>query len=64
MLKRSWAGEVRNVSVLVAIGVGEDGYSKVLGITEGHKEDKAAAAAFLSTNDQYWAELKTDPIQM
>ena len=32
VLKRSWAGEVRNVSVLVAIGVGEDGYRKVLGI--------------------------------
>ena len=26
VLKRSWAGEVRNVSVLVAIGVGTDGY--------------------------------------
>jgi putative transposase len=25
-LKRSWGGEVRNVAVLVAIGVGEDGY--------------------------------------
>jgi len=47
VLKRSWAGEVRNVSVLVAIGVGEDGYRKVLGITEGHKEDKAGWSAFL-----------------
>jgi len=26
VLKRSWAGEVKNVSVLVAIGVGTDGY--------------------------------------
>ncbi len=25
-LKRSWGGEVRNVSVLVAVGVGPDGY--------------------------------------
>ena len=25
MLKRSWAGEVRNVSLLVAIGVNENG---------------------------------------
>jgi putative transposase len=41
VLKRSWAGEVRNVSVLVAIGVSEDGFRKVLGIVEGHKEDKA-----------------------
>jgi len=47
VLKRSWAGEVRNVSVLVAIGVGADGYRKVLGITEGHKEDKAGWSAFL-----------------
>jgi transposase-like protein len=47
VLKRSWAGEVRNVSVLVAIGVGADGYRKVLGITEGHKEDKAGWSGFL-----------------
>ena len=33
-------GEVRNVSFLVASGVGEDGFRKVLGIAEGHKEDK------------------------
>ncbi len=36
VLKRSWAGEVRNVSVLVAIGVGADGFRQVLGVTEGH----------------------------
>ena len=47
VLKRSWAGEVRNVSVLVATGVGEDGYRKVLGIAEGHKEDKAGWHGFL-----------------
>ena len=47
VLKRSWAGEVRNVSVLVAIGVGEDGFRKVLGIAEGHKEDKAGWSGFL-----------------
>ena len=35
------------MSVLVAIGVGADGYRKVLGITEGHKEDKAGWSAFL-----------------
>ena len=39
VLKRSWAGEVRNVSVLVVIGVGEDGFRQVLGIAEGHKEE-------------------------
>ena len=47
VLKRSWAGEIRNVSVLVAIGVGEDGYRKVLGIAEGEKEDKAGWSGFL-----------------
>jgi putative transposase len=41
-LKRSWGGEVRNVSVLVAIGVNQDGYREVLGVTEGTKEDKAS----------------------
>ncbi|WP_414828945.1 IS256 family transposase [Alteromonas sp. H39] len=48
VLKRSWAGEIRNVSVLVAIGVGEDGYRRVLGIAEGAKEDKAGWSGFLS----------------
>jgi hypothetical protein len=41
VLKRSWAGEVRNVSLLVAIGVNSDGYREILGICEGAKEDKA-----------------------
>ena len=47
VLKRSWAGEVRNVSVLVAIGVSREGYRQVLGIAEGAKEDKAGWSAFL-----------------
>ena len=38
-LKRSWAGEVRNVSILVAIGVSNEGYREILGICEGAKED-------------------------
>jgi putative transposase len=37
VLKRSWAGEVRNVSLLVAIGVNSDGYREILGICEGAK---------------------------
>ena len=48
VLKRCWSGEVRNVSVLVAIGVGTEGYRKVLGIVEGAKEDKAGWSQFLS----------------
>ena len=47
VLKRSWAGEVRNVSLLVAIGVNQDGYREILGICEGAKEDKAGWSAFL-----------------
>ncbi len=37
VLKRSWAGEIKNVSVLVAVGVSSDGYRRVLGVQEGHK---------------------------
>jgi transposase-like protein len=48
VLKRSWAGEVKNVSVLVAIGVDQDGYRRILGVQEGHKEDKAGWSGFLS----------------
>jgi len=47
VLKRSWAGEVSNVSVLVAIGVSLEGYRKILGVCEGAKEDKAGWSNFL-----------------
>ena len=47
VLKRSWGGEVRNISVLVAIGVSEAGYRHVLGVCEGAKEDKAGWLGFL-----------------
>jgi len=48
VLKRSWAGEVRNVSLLVAIAVTDEGYREILGIVvEGAKEDKAGWSAFL-----------------
>ena len=47
VLKRSWAGEIKNVSVLVAVGVDQDGYRRILGVCEGHKEDKAGWSAFL-----------------
>ena len=47
VLKRSWAGEVRNVSLLVAIGVNAEGYREILGISEGAKEDKKGWSAFL-----------------
>ena len=46
-LKRSWGGEVKNVSVLVAIGVSQTGYREVLAVSEGAKEDKASWTNFL-----------------
>lgn len=46
-LKRSWGGEVKNVSVLVAIGVNECGYRDVLGVCEGMKEDSEGWKDFL-----------------
>src|SRR5512145_3204615 len=46
-LKRSWAGEVRNISVLVAIGVNNAGFREIIGVAEGSKEDKASWANFL-----------------
>lgn len=46
-LKRSWGGEVRKVSVLVAFGVNEDGYREILGVAEGAKEDKESWRNFL-----------------
>lgn len=47
-LKRTWGGEVRNVAILVAVGVGEDGYRDILGVAEGCKEDKAGWSGFLA----------------
>src|SRR6476661_8931157 len=47
VMKRSWAGEVRNVSLLVAIAVNSEGYREILGIVEGAKEAKAGWSGFL-----------------
>lgn len=46
-LKRSWGGSVENVSVLVAIGVGDDGRREVIGVAEGMKEDSASWESFI-----------------
>jgi transposase-like protein len=46
-LKRTWGGEVRNVAVLVAVGVGSDGHRVILGVAEGAKEDSESWRAFL-----------------
>ncbi len=47
VLKRSWGGEVKNVSILAAIGVDQSGYRRILGVAEGHKEDKSGWMGFL-----------------
>lgn len=46
-LKRSWGGEVKNVSVLIAIGVSQSGFREILGVSEGAKEDGPSWTAFL-----------------
>jgi len=46
-LKRSWGGEVKNIAVLVAIGVRKDGHREILGVCEGMKEDKESWRGFL-----------------
>jgi transposase-like protein len=38
-LKRCWGGEYESVSILIAVGVNEDGSREVLGAAEGLKED-------------------------
>ena len=45
-LKRSWGCEIQNVSVLVAIGVNEDGCREIIGAAEGMKEDKESWLSF------------------
>jgi hypothetical protein len=46
-MKRTWAGEVRNVSLQVASAVNSEGFREILGICEGAKEDKSGWSAFL-----------------
>lgn len=45
-LKRSWGGEIQNVSVLVAIGVNSNGCREIIGAAEGMKEDKESWRSF------------------
>ena len=46
-MKRTWGGKVKNISVLVAIGVNEDGFREIIGVAEGTKEDKDSWQRFL-----------------
>ncbi len=45
-LKRSWGGQVRNVSILVAIGVNQEGYREVLAVAKGPRRTKRAGRLF------------------
>ena len=46
-LKRSWGKKIKNVAVLVAIGVNQQGDREVLGVAEGAKEDSESWTGFL-----------------
>jgi putative transposase len=45
-LKRSWGREVRNVSLLVAIGVNDEKFREVLSVAEGAKTTRPAGPHF------------------
>lgn len=46
-LKRTWGDEVRNIAVLIAIGVNQEGHRDILGVAEGMKEDRSSWLEFL-----------------
>ena len=52
VLKRTWADEIRNVSILVAFGVNEDGYREILGAAEGAREDRSGWGSFIASLKQ------------
>ncbi len=45
--KRSWCGEVQNVSVPVAVGGNDEGYREIPGVAEGGREDRESWSNFL-----------------
>ena len=49
VMKRTWAGEVRNVSLLVASAVNSDGFREILGICEGAKEGQVRLVSVPAT---------------
>jgi transposase-like protein len=50
VLKRSWAGEVRNVSLLVAIDVNGEGYGRFSASAKGPRKTRRAGAASSSNS--------------
>jgi putative transposase len=59
-LKRSWGGEVRNVSLLVAIGVNEEGFREVLAVAEGSKEWQRCTVHFYRN---VWTAVPTNKVK-
>jgi len=49
VIKRVWAEEVRNVSILVAFGVNSEGFREMLGSAEGAKEDTEGWKQFIGS---------------
>ena len=45
VLKRNWAGEIRNASLLVAIGLNEEDYREILASAKGRMRTKRVGAA-------------------
>lgn len=45
-LKKCWSGEVRNIAILVAIGVSADGHREILGVQEGVTESQESWTNF------------------
>ena len=63
VLKRSWGGEVRNISVLVAVGVHEDGHRRVLGVAEAAKKVDDSiheTLAYYAFPEQHWTRIRTN----
>ncbi len=52
VLKRTWADEIRNVSILVAFGVNEDGYREILGAAEGAKRQSGMGSFIASLKER------------
>jgi len=49
VIKRRWAGEVENVSILIAIGVNSEGYREIIGFKLGFREDRASWTEFFQS---------------
>jgi len=46
-LKRAWGGEVKNISILVAVRFNAQGFRAILGVAEGLREDHESWLGFL-----------------